>query len=333
MANKGRKRERRVPPRKSDVVVAVAPKEPAVAPEEAANEEAVIDELDEAVPTVRYDITSYGIDFDVKGLVTRLQEGKVLIPEFQRSFVWRLPEASRFVESLLLGLPVPGIFLARDPDNNKMLVIDGQQRLKSLQFFYGGYFNPDPALETRRVFRLTKVQPRFENQTYAELDERDRQTLDDSVIHATVVKQESPPDDDTSIYHVYERLNSGGRLLTPQEIRSAIYHGQLIDHLKLWNEFPQWRALFGKKSARLKDQEMILRFLAFVHEPERYGRPMAEFINEFTARHRNPPTDFLTSSEELFYGTMDSLLKAVGPTAFRPGAGLPFSRFTRRFRT
>jgi len=56
--------------------------------------------------------------------------------------VWRLPEASRFVESILLGLPVPGIFLAKDAESNKLLVIEGQQRLKTLQFFLEGFFNP-----------------------------------------------------------------------------------------------------------------------------------------------------------------------------------------------
>jgi hypothetical protein len=281
-------------------------------------EDNVEDQIDDAVPTLRYDITSYGIDFDVKGLVTRLQEDKVFIPGFQRSFVWRLPDASRFIESLLLGLPVPGIFLAKDPDTSKLLVIDGQQRLKSLQFFYSGDFNPDPELQTRRVFRLSKVQSSFEGKTYTNLDERDRQTLDDSVIHATIIKQDSPSDDDTSIYHVYERLNSGGRRLTPQEIRSAIYHGQLIDQVKTWNDGAEWRQLFGKKSARLKDQEMILRFMAFVQEPQKYKRPMAEFINEFTMRNRNPGPQFLKGLGQLFQQTMVTLLKAIGPTAFRP---------------
>ncbi|MGB7761509.1 MAG: DUF262 domain-containing protein [Bryobacteraceae bacterium] len=101
-------------------------------------------DADAAVPAVRYEISSYGIDFDVKGLVERLKQEKVYVPEFQRSFVWRLPDSSRFIESLLLGLPVPGIFLAKDPDSQKLFVIDGQQRLKSLQYFYAGVFRPDP---------------------------------------------------------------------------------------------------------------------------------------------------------------------------------------------
>jgi uncharacterized protein with ParB-like and HNH nuclease domain len=118
------------------------------------------------VPPVSYDVTSYGSDPDVEGLVRRIKRGDILIPPFQRDYVWRQPEASRFIESLLLGLPVPGIFFATDPETNKLLVIDGQQRLKSLLFFYDGYFNPRPDDKRRRVFNLVKVQEPFEGKTY-----------------------------------------------------------------------------------------------------------------------------------------------------------------------
>jgi len=74
-------------------------------------------EKDETVRPVQYEITSFGADYDAEGLVKRLQRGDIYIPPFQRSFVWTQKEASRFIESLLLGLPVPGIFLARDIDS------------------------------------------------------------------------------------------------------------------------------------------------------------------------------------------------------------------------
>ena len=95
---------------------------------------------DEVVPLVSYDVTSYGSDPEVEGLVGRLRRGDIIIPPFQRDYVWRQPEASKFIESLLLGLPVPGVFFATDPNTNKQLVIDGQQRLKTLLFFYDGFF-------------------------------------------------------------------------------------------------------------------------------------------------------------------------------------------------
>lgn len=87
---------------------------------------------------VRYLISSYGADYPVDGLVQRIQREDIYVPPFQRNFVWSHAQASRFVESMLLGLPVPGIFLFKEPDTQKLLVVDGQQRLRSLQWFYEG---------------------------------------------------------------------------------------------------------------------------------------------------------------------------------------------------
>lgn len=232
------------------------------------DENSVLDEAsqDTKVKPVQYDVTSFGADYDVDGLVKRLRKGDIRIPEFQRSYVWSHAEASRLIESLLLGLPVPGIFLSREPTTNRLLVIDGQQRLRTLQFFYDGFFNPGREDKTRRIFGLTKVQKQFEALTYNDLSERDRIKLDDSIIHATVVKQESPKKDNSSIYHIFERLNNGAKKLAPQEIRVAIYHGKLTKLIKQLNEVYSWRAIFGQKNNRLKDQELILRFLALFYE-------------------------------------------------------------------
>ena len=284
----------------------------------------VVDEAisDETVSPERYDISSFGADYDVDGLVRRINRGDVFIPDFQRDYVWRIPEASRFIESLLLGLPVPGIFLAREPESNKLLVIDGQQRLKTLQFFYSGVFDPKPDQKTHRIFALTKVQANFEGLTYEGLSESDRIKLDNSIIHATVVKQDSPQDDDTSIYHIFERLNNGGRKLTPQEIRTALYHGPLIDQIKLLNEHAAWRAIFGPKNARLKDQELVLRFLALYFDYEHYEKPMVEFLNKFATRHRVAETSFLDDAGAVFRKTIDVVWGAFGSEAFRPERSL-----------
>jgi len=274
------------------------------------------------VAPLRYDITSYGADYDVEGIVKRLERKDILIPEFQRSYVWKLSEASRFVESLLLGLPVPGVFLAREQKTNKFLVIDGQQRLKTLQFFYNGFFNPKLDDRTHRVFTLTKVQDRFEGKTYQTLDERDRLRLDNSIIHATIVHQESPPDEDTSMYHIFERLNNGGRRLAAQEIRCAVYHGALMEEIKSLNDYPAWRSVFGKTNAHLKDQELILRFLALYPIENIYQRPMTEFLNKFANTHRNADTSFLRDCRLLFESTIDMAWDALGRKAFRPERAL-----------
>ena len=292
--------------------------------EQEAQELGVEDEAAEdlAVAPVQYDITSFGADFDVEGLVRRLNRGDILIPAFQRNYVWSQRAASRFIESLLLGLPVPGIFLAREPDSNKQLVIDGQQRLKTLQFFYEGSFHPRPGDPTRRRFSLIDVQPPFEGLTYDTLEEADRLRLNDSLIHATIVRQESPLDNDTSIYHIFDRLNSSGVRLTPQEIRTAVHQGALIDLVKELNEYPNWRTLYGARSARLKDQELILRFLALYLDSDRYQRPMNEFLNKFSAKHRFAPVDFLERCRSVFVHAADLVWSSVGKRAFRPASTL-----------
>lgn len=275
-------------------------------------------EIDDVVAPHRYDITSFGADYDVEGLVNRLKRGDLFIPTFQREFVWSQSEASRFIESLLLGLPVPGIILARESETNKLLVIDGQQRLKTLEFFFDGYFAPKPEDKTQRVFKLTKVQERYEGKTYEDLEKSDRIHLGNSIIHATIVKQDYPEKDDTSISQIFERLNTAGRRLFAHEIRLAVHYGSFIDKLKEINETDEWREIFGKRNKRLKDQELILRFLAMFENYKDYRRPMAEFLNLFTKKNRDPGQERLAEFEKRFQDTIRTAYEALGPRAFRP---------------
>jgi len=275
-------------------------------------------EQDATVPQARYDISSYGIDFDVEGLVRRLSKHQIVIPTFQRSYVWSIRQASRFIESLLLGLPVPGIFLAKDDDTSRMIVVDGQQRLKSLWFFIDGQFKPRNDESKSRVFKLENVVDRFEGATYSSLTESDRRVLDDSVLHATVIRQDAPADNDTSIYHVFERLNSGGQKLTAQEIRAAIIRGPFIDLVRELNSDANWRRLFGSPHDRLKDEELILRFFALLHDLGNYERPMAEFLSKFAKRNRRMLPPELNRARTLFTKTMRLIFEALGEAAFRP---------------
>jgi hypothetical protein len=279
-------------------------------------------EKDGTTPAVRYEITSYGADYDVAGFVSRLKRDDIIIPSFQRDYVWHLPEASRFVESILLGLPVPGVFLAKDTESNKLLVIDGQQRLKTLQFYLDGFFNPKDGDKSRKIFKLSKVSERFDGFTYKDLTDADRRQLDDYVIHATIVKQDKPTNDDTSIYHIFERLNTTGQRLSPQEIRVAVYRGSLLDLLEELNENCKWRALFGRPHPRLKDRELILRFFAFYADAKSYERPLNEFLSKFAAKNRNPKPQQLESYRELFCRTIELIFEAIGMEAFRPERAL-----------
>ncbi len=284
----------------------------------------VEDEADRDATIVpeRYDITSFGADFDVEGLVKRIKRGDILVPEFQRGYVWNIHMASRFIESLLLGLPVPGIFLARESGTNRMVVIDGLQRLKTLQYFYEGLYYRNLDRSKPKAFELTRVQPEFEGRSYDTLDEYDRIRLNDSIIHATIVKQESPDEGNTTIYHLFERLNNGGLKLAPQEIRTAVYYGNLMDLIKKLNEYDNWRSVFGEKNRRLKDEELILRFLALYYNLGKYQEPMRNFLNRFAKSHIDADSQFLNDAETLFKNTIDTLMSSLGKRAFRPERSL-----------
>src|SRR5712692_1062807 len=198
---------------------------------------------------------------------------------FQREYVWPRTKADRFIESLLLGLPVPGIFLVKEP-SGRFLVLDGHQRLYTLRAFYAGIID-------EKAYRLENVQERFVGDRYRDLDVEERRRLDDSIIHATVIRQDSPTEDQSSVYMVFERLNTGGVNLQPQEIRVALYHGELVRVLRALNEGSSWRQLFGKKAKRLKDMELILRFFAFYYYSTKYRSPMKDFLNRYMASNRD----------------------------------------------
>lgn len=285
-------------------------------------EEEVADERDAeeegALPT--YSITAYGADYPVDGLVKRLDAGDIVIPSFQRGYVWSKGQADRFIESLLLGLPVPGIFLSKEPNSNKLIVIDGQQRLRTLEFFYSGLFQG-------REYRLSGVNPAFDGKTYKTLEDEDRRRLDDTIIHATIVRQEKPSEDDSGIHHIFKRLNTGGTALQPQEIRASIYQGSFNELLGELDETNEWREIYGNPSKRLKDQELILRFLALYLDADSYTRPMQEFLNNFMGRNRHLDDSRAEEFRNAFVNTVRTIHGAVGKQAFRPEGALNAALF------
>ena len=233
---------------------------------------------DQISTPIRYMITSYGADMPVDGIVKRLERGDIVAPSFQRNFVWTLAQASRFIESLLLGLPVPGIFLFEEPDTKRRMIVDGQQRLLTLQRFYKGLFD-------NKKFMLTGVSDELNQKTYETLAYEDQRRLDDSILHATIFQQSEPSNDRSSIYQVFERLNTGGTPLNPQEIRACVYRGKLNKLLSELAQNPHWRDLYVGKSTRKKDQEIILRFFALYDRLDSYERPMKHFLNTFMGDH------------------------------------------------
>jgi len=285
-----------------------------------------IDESADVIP-FNYTVTAYGADPQVDGLVKRVREGDIFIPlfsqagettdgiaYFQREYIWKKPQADRFIESLLLGLPVPGIFLVKE-ESGKHLVLDGHQRLQTLLRFFSNDWEGEP-------FLLESVQERFQGLTYSTLDPADKRRLDDSIMHATIVRQDEPSADHSSIYLIFERLNSGGTSLQPQEIRVALYHGRFVTLLTSLNDYSSWRILVGKRSPRLKDIELIVRFFALLETQAKYARPMKQFLNNYMATRRNIAPRVADEFTNIFARTCDAIVNAIGKKAFKPQAAV-----------
>lgn len=264
-------------------------------------------------------------DMSIDALVKRLNRKSMLVPQFggqdalvqvpgfQRGFVWSKAQMDKFIESLLLGYPVPGIFLVKQEDDNRMLILDGQQRLITLQRFYGG-------LHEGKEFTLNYVGDEFKGLTYKTLDEALQYKLDDSYMQATIVAADGSDEVNDSIFQIFERLNSGGTQLTPHEIRVALYAGNLMASIETLNEDSDWRALFGGKSKRIRDHELIMRILALYTDSTSYNRPLKTFLNKFARRDRKTEMD-KDPRGDLFLQACAAINKQVGPRAFRRPGG------------
>jgi uncharacterized protein with ParB-like and HNH nuclease domain len=280
-----------------------------------------------------YDITSSPNDFNVMTLHSFVESGAVRIPGFQRNFVWDLGRASKLIESLILGLPVPQLFLYEQA-RNRFLVIDGQQRLMSIYYFIKKRFpRKEKRVELRSIFdregripddvlhddeyfhtfnlrlpeRLPNHENKFKGLNYATLGDYKTQ-FDLRPIRNIVVKQNSPTGDDSSMYEVFNRLNSGGINLRPQEIRTSMYHSPFYEMLYHINAETPWRKIlqWPEPDLHMKDIEILLRGFAMLIDGNEYAPSMVKFLNQFSRKcetHANEQNAYLRS---LFASFLDA---------------------------
>lgn len=285
------------------------------------------DEENEETPVIEYDIISSPNDFNINTIFNFIESGVVKIPGFQRNYVWDKKRASKPIESIVMGLPIPQIFL-HEESRNRFQVIDGQQRLMSIYYFIKGRFpRKEKRNELRKIFgEYGKIPDEFlHNDTFfdkfnLELPEKlpqqpnklnglNYETLSEfketfrlRTIRNIIIKQVSPKDDDSSIYEIFNRLNSGGINLTPQEIRASLYHSRFYDMLYKINNLDNWRTIIGIEYPDLhtKDIEFLLRGFAMLIEGDRYTPSMTKFLNNFSKKSENFKPDLISYCEYLF---------------------------------
>ncbi len=313
------------------------------------------EDMDEGYPIDQYDIIAAPNDFNILTIFNFIESGVVKIPGFQRNFVWDIKRASRLIESLIIGIPVPQIFLYEESPNS-FLVIDGQQRLMSVYYFMKQRFpRKEKRIQLRHIFdekgkipseifldddyfsrfklslaaKLPKEpnknnKNKFQGLNYSTLGDY-KTAFDLRTIRNIIVKQGSPKDDDSAMYEIFNRLNTGGINLKQQEIRTSIYHSKFYNMLYRLNLKEEWRELLGieEPDLHMKDVEILLRGFALLTEGAKYNPSMSKFLNGFSKRAKNFDDKKLEYLESLF----ESFLRSISslPKNILHGSGKRFS--------
>lgn len=241
----------------------------------------------ESISIQRYAFNSFKIERSIRDLLNWVEKGKIIIPEFQRDFVWTFNQSCKLIESILLGLPIPDFFMFRILDTEmkteKYILIDGLQRYTAIkQFFDGVYLQGELA----KKFAINDKSSQWYKKTYESLDENDKDYFQDYSIKINVFDSIETSEKIQKLYmtSIFERINTGSTKLSSQEVRNAIYSGELITRMKnnVKNECFK-KLLQGdekKYSQRCKDEELYLRFLTYNHVYKQYKKGSAHFVEE-----------------------------------------------------
>ncbi len=264
-----------------------------------------------------FNINSWGADLSFRELISMYDEDDLIKPDLQRKYVWKIDEASRLIDSILLGLPIPSIFLAKKDE--RKLIIDGYQRIMTVYDYVNGIFS-----KNNKVFKLSNskiINERWRGKTFKELSDDEQRRIRNTTIHAIIFEQRKP-NNDSGMYQIFERINTSGRTLYPQEIRNCIYHGSYNKLLMNLNKNDLWRKILGcDEDSRMTDVEYILRFFAMkdITNTDDYNKNqiiLKKFLNENMAKYCNMSNEQYEKYEKNFITVISEVYQSLGETAF-----------------
>lgn len=225
---------------------------------------------DNTIKISRYAFNSFGIERSVRDLINWEKRGRVVIPDFQRFFVWDYNKCCKFIESILLNLPIPSMFMFRDREGNdeRYVLVDGLQRFTCVKQFVEGKYNNGDII---RPFKINIKNSEWANSTYDSLSQADKDSFDDYSFKINIFDSIDTDESTKKKYmtEIFERINTGSEKLTDQEIRNAIYMSdatkkikEQCENVKLINMLS-----FSPKysSKRCYDQEFVLRCITYYH--------------------------------------------------------------------
>jgi hypothetical protein len=266
------------------------------------------DEDESDVDILEHEVISYVGNFSLLEYSNQLDKDFIK-PEFQRNDVWDRKAKSKLIESFLASYPVPPIFLFKEKRKEEYKIIDGFQRLTTIQQFFKG------------DFKLIVKNKDFHNKSFKELSEDAQKKLSKTFLNCVIIR-EIAPSNDTFLYNVFERLNTGGKKLNGMETRRAISYGELIKSLENLNTDPNWRKIINKPEIdnRFLDLELILRLFAFYKDYndvtsllDSYSN-MRTLLNKYTSECKNneDPT-FI----KIFKNVCQSIVEELGNNPFK----------------
>ena len=219
--------------------------------------------VEEEVKNARNSLTTDKLDMSYGEIVSMYQRGDLIVsPEFQRLFRWDEDQKTRFIESLLLGIPIPPIFVAEDKSGRWELV-DGLQRVSTILSFFGE-LTELPEKNNWKLIEGNLIR-NFDNMNFLELPSLFQRNLRRTYCRVEILKWDSQYD---MRYELFNRLNTGGSSLTEQEIRNCIFRGyssefnEFLERISNNNKFIELMYLSEQKTLEIYAQELVLRIVS-----------------------------------------------------------------------
>ncbi|EPD3286936.1 DUF262 domain-containing protein [Cronobacter sakazakii] len=263
-------------------------------------------------------------DWTIETIDSQIKKGNIdLQPNFQRRGAWDDTRKSRLIESIIVGMPVPNIVLAEQKAHRgRFIVIDGKQRLITINEF----------LSDKLKLKGLDIRPELNNLKYSELPSEDQEYLDNSTLRSTVIRSWQ---DEHFLYAIFYRLNSGSLPLSPQELRKALIGGKLLDEIESYLTTSKFfQSIFGDKlDKRMRDSELVLRFIAYDMNVNNYKGNFKEFLDDVVSYFEKdwgnlkPQVVNLLSSLDL---ALDTAHKILGENAFKKWLGNKYERVINR---
>jgi len=222
----------------------------------------------------RYEITTYVTQRSIESLLKWVDKKKIVIPDFQRDYVWPISMASKLIDSVLLNLPIPNIFLYKLVINGEEIyyVVDGFQRIQTLKYFKENRWSQQSDIKEGKdkieeegysTFKIKYKSSEWSGKTYGTLEDEDRFNFDEYSVNLTIFEQNNPKNKN-SMFEVFERINTGSEKLSEQEIRNAIYPGAFLAKIRDFSKMEEYKQIIENDSFMRKRQNHVDLFLRFV---------------------------------------------------------------------